>query len=347
MLPTLLSSVKSACCSLRPNSHGYKSSGFWKEQRTLWLLFGGGALLLWLTGADTAIAHAIYQPNLALPSGRLAWFLRLYGSLPAAIATLLGLIAIFWPRLWKKRPTLYQTAVVLAFTTILGAGLINQVVVKNLADRARPRETILEGLAPNPIGNTSIGDGFRGNSMPSGHAAMGFVLAAPFFPLRRKRPRLAAASLAIGLSLGTLIGMSRMMLGAHFASDVTVAALISLVTSSALTAFLQRYRFIPAWAVATPAVLGGSLFFAINPIKNLQMTLPLAAPFREIKLPCPVNAVPTPSTTTPVLDVTLHGYGAPASNLKLQNKNGIISIQTHQGVYHHLTCTATLAVPTE
>lgn len=318
-----------------------------KEQATIWLLFGGGALVLWLTGADATIARLIYQPDLTLPSGQLAWFLRLYSSYPGALVTVLALVGMFWPGLWRTRPTLYQTAVVVALTTILGAGLVNQLVVKDIAGRARPRETVLYQLGPNPIGNTTVPDGFRGNSMPSGHAAMGFILCAPFFTLRRRKPRLAIAFLAGGLSFGTFIGMSRMMLGAHFATDVIIAALISLSASSLCAAFITRYRQFPAFIIGIPAILAGTLFMLANPIENQQLTMQVTEPFHGLKLPCAVERIPTTGTVTPTLVVNLNGYGAPVSSLKLFKHHDFITLQTHRGIYHHLACTATLAVPVE
>ena len=57
-------------------------------------------------------------------------------------------------------------------------------------------------------------------SFPCGHASMGFYLMAPAFFLYRRRPRLAAAFLCLGLIAGFTIGMARIVEGSHFASDV-------------------------------------------------------------------------------------------------------------------------------
>lgn len=304
-----------------------------KEQALIWASLGGLALLLYLTGLENALARALYNPE-----SPLAWTLRQYGALPGGILAGIALLALFIPNFWAKRPLLYQSCAVLVITAVLGCGLINQVAIQELANRPRPRETIL--AAPNFV----LPAEFSGNSMPSGHAAMGFALAAPFFVLRRKRPQYAKIALVTGLGLGTIVGLGRMMLGAHFVSDVLIAAAIALSTASLASYLVQGWPRIPRRYIATAALIG-TLAVVLGNHFNLNLSKPLPDPFRRIDLPCEVKAIYHPTYTVPTLQVQLSGYGAPVSQLKLVEDHGVIHLRKHWGLYHGLSCFARLNMP--
>lgn len=305
-----------------------------REQALIWGLFGGAALLLALTGLDHTLVHTLHIDG----GNTFTKLLRRYGPYPAMILGLAGLICLLWPHLWRKRPTLYQTAAVFTLSLVLGTGLFNQILVKNLADRPRPRDFL--------VATTDLtADSFRGNSMPSGHAAVGFVLAAPFFPLRRKRPRLAKAFLATGLSLGFVLGLSRIMLGAHFPTDVLIAGAIALSSAALLTQTMLRFPRIPAYILALGTLATALAVILGNFFYNLTLTYPLTEPFRSISLPCQPTTIIAEGP--PTLTVILHGFGAPLSTLELVKSNDIIKLQTHLGLYHSLRCSATISQPAE
>lgn len=317
----------------------------WAEQLILALTFGGAAAVFWLSGADNALARALYNPlNMGWP-----WTLRQYGTWPGTALALIGLLIMLWPVAAKRWPLLYRTAIIITLSTILGAGLFNQVLVKDLADRARPRETILLATSP------SVPDGFEGHSMPSGHAGMGFVLTAPFFPLRRRYPRLARIWLIGGMTAGFTIGCARMILGAHYLSDVLIAGWIALATASALHAVVNVWlekpvHIIPRLVRPFPfitAFLGVSTaaaFIGLNPV-TLRLDMPLSSTFSRFHLPCDINVVPIPALTKRHVYVNLRGYGAPVSTLTLVERGGVVSIDRSRGVYHSLVCTAEMHVP--
>jgi membrane-associated PAP2 superfamily phosphatase len=81
-----------------------------------------------------------------------------------------------------------------------------------------------------------------GGSFASGHAAMGFYLLVPYFLLRRRAPARAAALLVVGLAFGTLVGLARMVQGAHFPSDVLWALGFVYLTALALFYALRLER---------------------------------------------------------------------------------------------------------
>lgn len=309
-----------------------------KDLRTFSILFGLPALLIWFFGLDTPIARALHHTDISHAGHILATALRRYGTLPGALLAVAGLIALIWPNLWRHRPTLYRVALVTTLTAVIGVGLVNQIVVKKLADRPRPQESVL-------IDTPTTTDAFRGNSMPSGHAAMGFLLAAPFFPLRRSKPKLAATFLATGLITGGIVGLSRMALGAHFATDVLIAGLITLSAAAIFTHFAQRITRIRPHIIAIAVFVFAHAVILGNRFTNLTLTLDLPADTYTSFLPCGIRKVTSPAVTTPTLAVQLSGYGAPLSTLQLYREGTDVRLQRHFGFYHHLTCTAVLVMP--
>ncbi|MDE2030567.1 MAG: phosphatase PAP2 family protein [Alphaproteobacteria bacterium] len=105
------------------------------------------------------------------------------------------------------------------FATIALSGIVAD-LLKMTIGRARPIELLTQGI----YGFTPFTlAGFRWNSMPSGHSTTAFALA---FSLAVLFPRLRIVWLAFGLFLG----LSRIMVDAHYLSDVLAGALLGWLT---------------------------------------------------------------------------------------------------------------------
>lgn len=319
----------------------------WRElcatQALIWGVLGGAALVLFLSGFEVFVAKVVHQPDIDTWWGRTAWELREWGAAIPTYIALAALTTLCWPVLAHRRPLLYRSAVVMVFAAVFGAGLINQVMLQELTDRHRPRETILLGKEPHQLPAE-----LDGHSFPSGHAGIAFVLAAPFFVLRRAKPKLAKQVLVGGLAIGAVVGLGRMGLGAHYASDVLVAGAISL-SVAALTAWWLEHRqpkgfSIPRRWLATGAVLACLALLLGNAFK-VTMTMTLPEPMPRLNLPCVVEAAPDATVTQPTLVVHLKGFGAPVSNLKLREEAGEVRIAKGFGVFHSLRCKAELKLP--
>jgi len=137
----------------------------------------------------------------------------------------------------SKRLRLYGLFILLC--VVLGPGLIVNAVFKDHWGRPRPRQTIefngkfdyVRPLVPSRNG---------GKSFPSGDASVGFLLSAGWWVWRRSHPKRALTSLVAGLAFGMILGIGRMVAGAHFLSDVVWSALIVCGVAHALYYYILR-----------------------------------------------------------------------------------------------------------
>ena len=126
-----------------------------------------------------------------------------------------------------------KALVFLVASIALGPGLLANMLLKDHWGRARPAQIEAFGgareftAAPLPAAECETNCSFV-----SGHAALGFSLVAFAFLLPRGRSRRAATAAAVGL--GVVIGLARMVQGAHFLSDVVFAGLLVYGTAALL-----------------------------------------------------------------------------------------------------------------
>lgn len=175
-----------------------------------------------LAGADLAVQALFYSQGEGWAMGdREPWaFLYHFGNLPAFALGAMGAIAFvlsfFSGRYRPDRTAALFVVVLLA----LGPGLIVNTVLKDHWGRPRPADIVQFGGAETYRSFWNPGSPERGRSFPSGHAAVGFFLMAPFFVLRRKAPGWARRALAAGILYGLAMGLGRMIQGGHFLTDV-------------------------------------------------------------------------------------------------------------------------------
>jgi membrane-associated PAP2 superfamily phosphatase len=196
----------------------------------LWLaLLGFLPLIVLLTVPGVDLALSAYFYNAALPQ---TWYLAatppwrwlyLYGEYPALalaggslLVLLAGLVRPSWAG-YRRR------CVFLVCAVALGPGLLVNGILKPTWDRARPRHIAQFGGLHTYRPWWQPGTAGRGDSFPSGHAAMGYILvaAAALVPGQRRWQHRLALGGAFGF--GTLLGLTRLVQGGHFASDVVWA----------------------------------------------------------------------------------------------------------------------------
>jgi membrane-associated PAP2 superfamily phosphatase len=250
----------------------------WFWTYALWLVGLGFLLLVGLgTSADLdlRLAGYFYDPTAPQP-----WFLKdavpwiwlyRYGESPTWLLAI-GAAAVWCGSLrWCAWVCYRRACALLVFAAILGPLLLVNGILKPLWGRPRPRQVELFGgsrpyrpwwqpghpgdgsnvpsgqAAPQPLWHkikASYLDG--GRSFPSGHAAMGYVLVGGVFLVPRRRPTwLRGLVLGGALAYGSLLGLTRIVQGGHFLSDVLWSGGLMCFTVATLQAVLHPMFPIP------------------------------------------------------------------------------------------------------
>lgn len=200
------------------------------------------ALVLATTKVDLQLSERFYLPSLGWYLADAApWrWLYDYGQLPAiglAVGAFGVLVGSRWRRAWRsyRRRCLFFVLAV-----VLGPGLAVNGVLKPMWGRPRPRQvTQFGGVKAYRPWYQLVGlSAAAGKSFPSGHAAMGFVLAAGVVLLPRCGAGLRWVWIASALSYGALMGLARIVQGGHFLSDVLGAAGVVLLVIWGLSVML-------------------------------------------------------------------------------------------------------------
>ncbi|MFH1279960.1 MAG: phosphatase PAP2 family protein [Candidatus Eisenbacteria bacterium] len=168
-------------------------------------------------------------------------FLYDHGTLFAIVPAVIAL-GVFVAGLFRKDAARHRRAAAfLVLSLSLGPGLVVNSIFKEHYGRPRPRDVLrfdgdqrFREVWALPKGG--------GHSFPSGHAATAFWLVSPWFLLRRKRPRVAAAFLPLGFAYGALMGLARIGQGAHYLSDVVWACGFTWLVSALLSRALGLER---------------------------------------------------------------------------------------------------------
>lgn len=129
---------------------------------------------------------------------------------------------------FKKKPLLPLSRVRLAFlivALIAGPGVIVHQGFKEYFGRARPTETTAFGGVHDFTLPFIVSDADSA-SFVSGHAAMGYYLAAYAFVVSRKKRNVVYAG---GIAAGLFTGFCRVVQGRHFLSDIVFSGFVMLI----------------------------------------------------------------------------------------------------------------------
>ena len=172
------------------------------------------------------------------------WFYR-NGTYPPLLVGLTGaVIAIFGSRLFpsmdlQKLSQTRRSGAFLALLLLIGPGILVNASLKSLWGRPRPLQCQEFG---GEMKFLQVGEwakrSFPNSSFPSGHAAVAFFLMGLGFVISPRRPWLRRGCFIGGMAYGLAMGLTRVLQGGHFLSDVLWAGAIVYFVGVALDRFL-------------------------------------------------------------------------------------------------------------
>jgi lipid A 4'-phosphatase len=191
--------------------------------------------------------------------------LRSYNVGLTAVFLAISASALIIKFVWPRAPMLVppRAGLLIIFTFALCPGLLANVILKEHWGRPRPSQITEFG---GPLKFVPWWD-YRGScrhncSFVSGEASSAFALLAPAaaIPAPWRGPAIVGA-----LAFGTAVGVSRMLLGRHFLSDVIFAAVFTSLTVWLLYSLLFRWRS----TAKTDAEMEGLIAHAGSALKRL------------------------------------------------------------------------------
>jgi lipid A 4'-phosphatase len=185
-------------------------------------ILAGFTVVFWTTDLDLSLQRIFFDPTQGWIYRHVQpWqFLYQFGAIPSIALAGVSLAAYIWS-FWNRKIAPYRKMLLFCVVLLaLGPGLVVNTIFKDHWGRPRPRNIQEFGGNAQFLKVWEKGVGEKNASFPSGHASMGFYLFAPFFFMRQRSKRWALFWLVLGLSAGTIIGLARILQGAHFLSDV-------------------------------------------------------------------------------------------------------------------------------
>ncbi|MGY8642036.1 MAG: phosphatase PAP2 family protein [Verrucomicrobiales bacterium] len=194
---------------------------------------------------DLAIqTRAFDAESVSWKTGELPFLKAVYGfgTIPAAVvaiaAVLIFVLGFGIPKLARYR----RASAFVFLVAAVAAGIITNLILKENWGRPRPREVDLFGGRNAFEQVLTIDPTSDGKSFPCGHATMGFFFLAFYFLLRKAHPAWSVLALAVGLGFGILLGITRVLQGGHFPSDVVWAGAVTWFSAAGLFYLLRLNR---------------------------------------------------------------------------------------------------------
>jgi lipid A 4'-phosphatase len=199
-------------------------------------------LLMFVPGLDRGFSALFYAEGVGFFWDRDALLGFVREAVPVIIIGTFAFCLLLWAAgLFFRQAFLEMTTRNMAYlfiTLAVGPGLLVETFLKSHWGRARPNDTVFFGgdAAFTPPGWIS-GECSHNCAFVSGHAALAFWVTAYAFllPIEWRRRGLLA-----GLVCGGVVGLVRVVQGAHFLSDVVFAGAFILIVNTVVARLLLR-----------------------------------------------------------------------------------------------------------
>ncbi len=204
----------------------------------------GLALLFVLApGVDLWFSGLFYREGVGFYLRDAVWVRALYDMVhPLAVALIVGLLLLLVHNLVRRRalgPFDVRAVLFMLALLAVGPGLVVNVVFKDHWGRARPRDVVEFGGTRTFTPAFVISDQCERNcSFVSGHASLPFAFVGLGYLLRRRRWAVFAGA----AMFGGLVGLGRIIQGAHFLSDVVFSGVFVFFVAYLLAHFAFRLR---------------------------------------------------------------------------------------------------------
>ena len=191
----------------------------WFDQHTAQYFYDHGS------GHEQFVSHPLFD------------FLYVWALVPGQLMAALALFVFCLSYLFKKIKPWRPHSLYLILTLAVGSGLISHALLKDHWGRPRPRQVIQYGGQQEyrPIWKPNFTQQPEpSKSFPCGHCTMGFYFFCLYFIGKRLNKQwLKRVGLALAISIGISLGITRMAQGGHFFSDICMSALIMWLTAYA------------------------------------------------------------------------------------------------------------------
>ena len=262
-----------------------------------------------VAGIDLKLAASCYSPTDRWVLGqRQPWlFLYRYGTIPGLILTLGALVGWLIAMVRSELSQWRRPLMLVVLTSVLGAGVLVNAVLKPYWGRPRPSQIEQFGGPWEYREPTEPGTAGRGESFPCGHCTMGYLFVTLFF-LRDRSRWLAYAGGIYGIAVGALLSAARILQGAHFLSDTLWSLGVILATAVILHYFILRIPVVrdPSVRTLTPRqrLLLGAAVLLIAAVMTLVFLT--RRPFYET-IRQPIRLAPQTTEIIVVSDTPLEG----------------------------------------
>lgn len=218
------------------------------------LLFGlVASVFIVISGLDMELATRAWEAGNGTWLGKThpaTMALYHYGTWPALALAISGLTlaVVGW---FQGHRRAAMIGLFFALSLVIGPGLVVNAVFKDHFGRPRPIQVTEFGgpLKTLPLGQPGIAG--KGKSFPSGHASMGFFLGLPAFLFLRRHRGWCVGFFVFGVVAGGLMGVARILQGAHWLSDILWSGLFVHLTAVGCALALGLVRVarpsVPQW----------------------------------------------------------------------------------------------------
>lgn len=199
-------------------------------------------LLMFVPGLDLAVSNLFYARDAGFIWDRDQFLGFVREAVPVLIIGTFLFCLLLWLaglvfRQWFLGVTTPRIAYLFA-TLVVGPGLLVETLLKTHWGRARPNDTVFFGGEAAYTPPVWMAQECSHNcAFVSGHAALGFWLSAYGFLLPREWRRQGVVA---GLFCGAAVGLTRVVQGAHFLSDIVFAGAFILAVNALLAQLILR-----------------------------------------------------------------------------------------------------------